>query len=133
MLRVKDPTVGEDLVNETSPATDTIITLLLTGISEEVAPPSVQHTNIVPSPENNAIIISPNEVVVPNSRQRLLPPVPSFTVTEMGHGLAHSILSLANADGFENSLVYGKRATWFKVKSCFLWCWWNICKISTYW
>jgi len=46
----------------------------------------------------------------------LLPPVPSFTTKELGHGLAHSILSLANADGFENSLVYGKRAPWFKEK-----------------
>ena len=34
----------------------------------------------------------------------------------MGHGLAQFILLLARADGFENSLVYGKRAPWFKEK-----------------
>ena len=32
----------------------------------------------------------------------------------MVQNAAHSILSMARADEFDNSLVYGKWATWFK-------------------
>ena len=110
MLSVKEPTEGVNLENEPSLTTDIIITSPSLGDGEEVISPSVQPTNIDPSNENSQVVTPPIEVVAPNSRQILLPLVPSFTATELGHGLAHSILSLGNADDFEKSLVYGKRA-----------------------
>ena len=35
----------------------------------------------------------------------------------MENHLAHSILSMARVDGFENAFIYGKRTTWFKDKT----------------
>ena len=49
-----------------------------------------------------------------NAGQRNLPPIQSFILTKMGHGLVQSIMLLAKADGFDNYLVYGKKITWFK-------------------
>jgi len=71
------------------------------GDSEEVTPSSLQHTEIDVSIDNVESVPSPNELLLPSSRQRLLPRVPNFTLIEMGHGLANSILSLARVDGFE--------------------------------
>ena len=74
------------------------------------APPSVQPIYIDLSSNNTQIVTSLNEVVPTNYIQRLFSPVPIFIATEMGHGLVHSILFLARADGFKNSLVYGKKS-----------------------
>ena len=51
-----------------------------------------------------------------SSRQRTKPPLPSFILTAEGGRLCLSLLSLARADGFDVSLVYGKRTVWFQAK-----------------
>ena len=110
MVSVEEPMEGGELENEPSLTTDTTITSPFLNSDEEVTPPLLQPTNIIPSTENIQVVPSPIEEQAPNSRQRLLPSVPNVTVAELGHGLAHSILSLANADSFKNAVVYGKIA-----------------------
>ena len=51
-----------------------------------------------------------------SSRQKTKTPLPSFILTREGEQLCLSLLSLARADGFDVSLVYGKRAIWFESK-----------------
>ena len=43
------------------------------------------------------------------SCQRSLPAVPSFIKSTVGEALCVSIMSMARTDGYENSLVYGKK------------------------
>ena len=52
--------------------------------------------------------------------QRTLSPVLAFVGNIIGGNLCVSILSMARADMYENSLAYGKRKLWFKTKMVIL-------------
>jgi len=54
------------------------------------------------------------------SGQRSKRKAPHFVGNVEGEGLCLSLLSMARADGFENSLASGKRGDWFKAKLPFV-------------
>ena len=57
--------------------------------------------------------------ILQSSRQRRAPRVPIFVGNEIGKALCVSILSLARSEGFENTLGYRKRKSWFESKTDF--------------
>ena len=61
------------------------------------------------------------DMIRSSSHQRTKPPVLILFYLVRGGQLYFSILSLACTDGFDVSLVYGKRSPWFtaKIPSCF--------------
>ena len=47
---------------------------------------------------------------------RKLPPIPSFTDSNDGEVICLGILQLAKNAGYQNTLIYGRRTTWFNEK-----------------
>ena len=112
----EEPIIPNPLPLEPTPTNGATPTQPSFGDSEEVASTSVQ-PNKINYPTDHVQLTPPeNEVLRSITRQRSHPSVPGFVILDMGQNLAHSIISIARADGFENSLVYGKRAIWLKDK-----------------
>ena len=64
----------------------------------------------------DANISSVGDDVTNTVRKKLLPPLPSF-LHHPGSGMCSSVLALAKADGFNNTLCHGKRTPWFASKN----------------
>ena len=93
-----------------------ITTTTTTTTSTTTPAPTTPQLNTVTQLSQDVTVSSISADVVNTARARLLPALPSF-LNYPGTSLCISILVLAKADGFENTLCHGQRTPWFLLKN----------------
>ena len=79
----------------------------------------------ITTPLQNAAAIT----VVDTAQQRSLPTLPIFT-RGPGADVVVSMLAMARSEGYGNTLVHGKKMTWFVARNTNVVCtWWDTCEI----
>ena len=94
-------------------ATTAINLLTQVPASTNTATTTTTTTTTQPSVAENSDAILARGIATIDGPARKLPPIPSFVNTNDGEIICLGILQLAKLEGYERTLLYGKRTKWF--------------------
>ena len=111
--------------NDNTPTLSPVPTIShIAALSHSRTTPTNTTTTTPKTPQPNTVTQLSQDVPIPPVRENLvniarpraLPVLPSF-LTYPGTGLCTSIMAVEKVDGFENTLIHGKRTDWFANKN----------------